>query len=99
MSRNTFAGAMFDLAKPACRDEVWESDPATFGGKYLQGVTEDCLNQSALRAWLRNAPAVKPMYTNPAQLTKTGGKTRGMPFLGLSESDIEKLVAYLLTRS
>lgn len=98
MSRNTFAGAMFDLAKPSCRKEVWESDSATFGGKYLAGVTKDCLNQSALRAWLRNAPAVKPMYTDPTQLTETGGKSRGMPFLGLSESDIEKLVAYLLTR-
>jgi cytochrome c oxidase subunit 2 len=98
MSRNTFAGAMFDLAKPECRKNVWESDSATFGGKYLAGVTEDCLNQSALRAWLRNAPAVKPMYSNPALLAATDGKYRGMPYLGLSESDIEKLVAYLLTR-
>lgn len=99
MSRNTFAGAMFDLAKPECRKDVWESDPATFGAKYLKGVTEDCLNQSELRAWLRNAPAMKPMYTDPALLTGTGGKFRGMPYLGLSESDIEKLVAYLLTRN
>lgn len=99
MTRNTFAGAMFDLAKPECRKDVWEADSTTFGAKYLVGVTEDCLNQSALRAWLRNAPAVKPMYTNPAQLTATGGKSRGMPYLGLSESDIEKLVAYLLTRN
>lgn len=98
MSRNTFAGAMFDLAKPECRKDVWESDSATFGGKYLAGVTEDCLDQSALRAWLRNAPAVKPMYSNPALLAATDGKYRGMPYLGLSESDIEKLVAYLLTR-
>lgn len=99
MTRNTFAGAMFDLAKPECRKDVWESDSATFGAKYLTGVTKDCLNQSALRDWLRNAPAMKPMYTDPALLTATGGKTRGMPFLGLSESDIEKLVAYLLTRN
>lgn len=99
MSRNTFAGAMFDLAKPECRKDVWESDSATFGGKYLAGVTEDCLNQSALRAWLRNAPAMKPMYADPTLLTATGGKYRGMPYLGLSESDIEKLVAYLLTRN
>ena len=98
MSRNTFAGAMFDLVKPECRKNVWESDSATFGGKYLAGVTPDCLNQSALRAWLRNAPAVKPMYSNPALLAATDGKYRGMPYLGLSESDIEKLVAYLLTR-
>jgi hypothetical protein len=37
------------------------------------------------------------MYANPALLAETGGKYRGMPNLGLSESDIEKLVAYLLT--
>ena len=40
---------------------------------------------------------MKPMYANPALLTSTGGKYRGMPYLGLSETDIEKLVAYLLT--
>jgi hypothetical protein len=50
-----------------------------------------------LRAWLRNAPEVKPMYANPALLADTNGKYRGMPNLGLSESDIDKLVAYLLT--
>jgi hypothetical protein len=63
----------------------------------LQGVSEDCLNQSDLRGWLRNAPEMKPMYVNPELLTSTGGKYRGMPYLGLTESDIEKLVAYLLT--
>jgi len=97
MSRNTFAGAMFDLVTPECRDEVWKSDSASFGAKYLAGVSEDCLNQSDLRGWLRNAPAMKPMYANPALLASTGGKYRGMPNLGLTESDIEKLVAYLLT--
>jgi hypothetical protein len=28
---------------------------------------------------------------------KSGGKYRGMPNLGLTETDIDKLVAYLLT--
>ena len=37
------------------------------------------------------------MYSDPAKLGPTGGKYRGMPALGLSESDIDKLVAYLLT--
>jgi len=97
MSRNTFAGAMFDLVTPECRADVWKSDSASFGAKYLAGVSEDCLNQSDLRGWLRNAPEMKPMYANPALLTSTGGKYRGMPNLGLSETDIEKLVAYLLT--
>ena len=97
MSRNTFAGAMFDLVTPKCRADVWQSDSASFGAKYLAGVSEDCLNQSDLRGWLRNAPEMKPMYANPALLESTGGKYRGMPNLGLTETDIEKLVAYLLT--
>lgn len=97
MSRNTFAGAMFDLLTPECRTDVWKSESASFGAKYLAGVSESCLNQTDLRGWLRNAPEKKPMYANPAQLASTEGKYRGMPNLGLSESDIEKLVAYLLT--
>jgi cytochrome c oxidase subunit 2 len=97
MTRNTFAGAMFDLLRDACRDDVWKADSAEFGEKYLAGVDEACLNVNDLRAWLRNAPEVKPMYANPALLADTNGKYRGMPNLGLSESDIDKLVAYLLT--
>ena len=97
MSRNTFAGAMFDLLKKSCRDDVWNAKSEEFGAKYLAGVSEDCLNATQLRAWLRNAPAQKPMYADPTKLGPTGGKYRGMPALGLSESDIDKLVAYLLT--
>lgn len=97
MSRNTFAGAMFDLVSKQCRDEVWQATSDVFGAKYLAGVNEECLNQKDLRAWLRNAPAMKPMYSNPTQLEPTGGKYRGMPYLALSEDDINKLVAYLLT--
>ena len=97
MSRNTFAGAMFDLLKKSCRDDVWNAKSEEFGAKYLDGVSEDCLNATQLRAWLRNAPAQKPMYADPAKLGPTGGKYRGMPALGLSENDIDKLVAYLLT--
>jgi cytochrome c oxidase subunit 2 len=97
MTRNTFAGAMFDLVNPKCRADVWEASAETFGEKYLAGVSADCLNQTDLRSWLRNAPEMKPMYANPALLASTGGKYRGMPYLGLTEDDIEKLVAYLLT--
>ena len=98
MSRNTFAGAMFDLLLKQCRDAVWNAPSDEIGAKYLAGVTEECLNQKALRAWLRNAPEVKPMYANPADLAVSNGKYRGMPYLALSEDDINKLVAYLLTR-
>ncbi len=97
MSRNTFAGAMFDLVNQKCRDDVWNASSDAFGAKYLTGVTTDCLNEKNLRAWLRNAPAMKPMYSDPTKLAKTGGKYRGMPNLGLSEDDIDKVVAYLST--
>ena len=50
MSRNTFAGASFDLLTEACRDDVWNAPPEEFGAKYLAGVTPDCLNEEALRA-------------------------------------------------
>ena len=97
MSRNTFAGAKFDLLNKSCRSDVWDASPETIGEKYLAGVSESCLNATDLRAWLRNAPAMKPMYADPTKLAKSGGKYRGMPNLGLTESDIDKLVAYLLT--
>ena len=97
MSRNTFAGAMFDLLSKQCRDEVWNAPSDVIGAKYLAGVTEECLNQKDLRAWLRNAPEVKPMYANAENLAISNGKYRGMPYLALSEDDITKLVAYLIT--
>ena len=97
MSRNTFAGAKFDLVTPSCRRDVWEADSTSFGSRYLRGVTEECLNQTDLRAWLRNAPAMKPMYADADKLGPSNGMPRGMPALGLTEDDIDKLVAYLLT--
>ena len=38
---------------------------------------------------------MKPMYTNPTELGPTNGLPRGMPYLGLSEDQIDKLIAYL----
>jgi cytochrome c oxidase subunit 2 len=99
MTRNTFAGASWDLLSPGeCRSNVWESDPATFGEKYLAGVSADCLNSVRLREWLRNAPAMKPMYTDPEKLAETNELPRGMPNLALSEDQIDELIAYLLER-
>ena len=97
MTRNTFAGAMFDLVNQKCRADVWGASSEEFGEAYLKGVTEDCLNQKDLRAWLRNAPEMKPMYAEPNLLEPSDGKYRGMPYLALTEDDIDKLVAYLLT--
>jgi Heme/copper-type cytochrome/quinol oxidases, subunit 2 len=98
MTRNTFAGATWDTLTPACREDVWEADPDEFGAKYLEGVTEDCLNEIDLKEWLRDAPAKKPMYADADQLEETDGKVRGMPYLALSEDQIDELVAYLLER-
>jgi cytochrome c oxidase subunit II len=98
MTRNTFAGATWDLLIESCRDDVWNASPEEFGEKYLAGVTEECLNQVDLREWLRNPPAKKPMYTDPESLEETDGKTRGMPYLALSEEQIDLLIAYLLER-
>lgn len=98
MTRNTFAGATWDLITEDCRERVWEADPAEFGDLYLGGVTEDCLNEIDLKEWLRNAPAKKPMFTDAQSLDETDGLTRGMPYLALSEDQINELVAYLLER-
>jgi cytochrome c oxidase subunit 2 len=41
---------------------------------------------------------MKPMYTDPEELGATDGLPRGMPYLALSEDQIDELVAYLLER-
>ncbi|MGB3734918.1 MAG: cytochrome c oxidase subunit II [Ilumatobacter sp.] len=105
MTRNTFAGASWDLLTESsrdgvvgCRERVWEAEPEDFGPLYLEGVTDECLNEVDLREWLRNSPAKKPMYADPEQLEETDGLYRGMPYLALSEDQIDDLLAYLLER-
>jgi cytochrome c oxidase subunit 2 len=98
MTRNTFAGASFDLLTPECRDRVWNATPEDFTALYLQGVTPECLDAVQLREWLRNAPGKKPMYAQPDKLEPTDGKTRGMPNLNLSEDQIDSIIAYLSER-
>jgi cytochrome c oxidase subunit 2 len=98
MTRNTFAGASFDLLTPSCYADVWYAPSDEVGEKYLEGVTPECLNSVQLREWLRNAPAMKPMYTDAEKLGPTDGLVRGMPNLALSEDQIDELVAYLLER-
>jgi cytochrome c oxidase subunit II len=97
MTRNTFAGATWDLLDTECRDDVWNADPSEFGELYLEGVTAECLNEVDLREWLRNSRK-KPMYADRLELEETDGKYRGMPYLALSEDQIDALIAYLLER-
>jgi hypothetical protein len=52
-----------------------------------------CLNVLELAKWLRNPPAVIPMYAQQ----NADGKYRGMPNLGLSETQIGQIIAYLST--
>lgn len=98
LTRNTFAGASWDLLTPECRDRVWNASPVDFGERYLEGVSADCLNQKDLREWLRNSPGKKPMYADPTKLAATDGKYRGMPNIGLTEDQINSIIAYLLER-
>ncbi|CAN5838349.1 cytochrome c oxidase subunit II [soil metagenome] len=77
MSRETFAGSMFDLQ----RDDEECASP-------VDPSPEQCLNRPDLEAWLRNPPAMKPAAAD---------QERGMPNLGLSEEQINQLVAYLET--
>ena len=100
MSRGTFASSNFDLLSPECRaarDKLSENDPVAFSAAYLKGTTPECLNQPQLEAWLRNPPAIFPMYVDPTKLAATDGKYRGMPNLNLTEAQIDQLVAYLET--
>jgi cytochrome c oxidase subunit II len=91
MSRTTFAGGSFDLKVPECTN-----DPE-YTAEYSTGTADNCLNQAELEAWLRNPSARKPMFVNPEDLESTDGLYRGMPNLGLSEDQIDLLVAYLRT--
>jgi cytochrome c oxidase subunit II len=96
MSRTTFAGSLFELQTPACQ-KARETGSGTdgWGQAYLAGTTAQCLNDEQLSAWIRDAPSQKPMYSDPNKTVD--GKFRGMPALGLSEAQIDQLVAYLTT--
>jgi len=92
MSRSTFAGGSFPLMTEACRQALLDAKPADFGQLYLKG-SADCLNRPQLERWLRDPAAMKPMAPDPNKY----GLRRGMPNLGLSEQQIDDLIAYLTT--
>jgi cytochrome c oxidase subunit II len=98
MTRTTFAGASWSLLTRECSGDQFQKSPDEVGEWYLRGVTPNCLNSVQFREWLRNAPAMKPMYADAEKLEETDGLVRGMPNLALSEDQIDELVAYLLER-
>jgi cytochrome c oxidase subunit 2 len=85
MSRETFAGSIFDL--------YLGIDSETPVDNYLSKEGLE-VNQIDLEAWIRNPPALKPMAPDPSRGNTYG---RGMPDLGLSEEQIDQVVAYLET--
>ena len=59
--------------------------------EYWPNTPPECLDRAKLEAWLRNAPGMKAMAPDPGP----NGLRRGMPNLGLSEPQIDELIAYL----
>lgn len=89
MTRGTFAGSIFNLYDPVNGDASDVAEAGDPGAALLGGRVDTArVNTATLSAWLRNAPAMKPMYPQ-------GG--RGMPNLGLTEEQIHQLVAFLET--
>jgi cytochrome c oxidase subunit 2 len=98
MSRGTFAGSIYNLHYPnklgdnqpfgqTCTMQTLAEcgDPTDIG---LAGNPDNPVYRPALEAWLRNAPEMKPMAPDEG---------RGMPNLGLTQDQIDALVAYLET--
>lgn len=86
-TRSTFAGSLFRVYAEADDDDI-----ADF---YTELAEVGTLNRAQIEAWLRDPPGRKPMYADTEEL---GGELpRGMPNLGLSEEQIDQLVAYLQT--
>jgi len=107
MTVTAIGGWTFDILTDECREELWNASPEDFGALYLQGVWMNsgpdaqkpvCFAEATLRDWLRNPAAMKPNYADPNKLDSTGGRTRGMPNLNLTEDQIDQLIAFLLER-
>ncbi len=81
MMRDTFAGSLLDLYE-GNSDNI----DTTVGSAEVVPTGEPSTNN--LKRWIRNPEDIKPM--NPAN-------NQGMPNLGLSEVQIDQLVAYLVT--
>jgi cytochrome c oxidase subunit II len=96
-TRGTYAGSIYNLYTPQAPDEPVPTPGDPFdvalagdpGGAFTGGdAAPFFINRPTLEAWLRNPPAMKPAYAQGQ---------RGMPNLGLTEEQIDQLVAYLET--
>ena len=67
----------------------------TFAGAILDLYNEDgTFNRDDMAAWIRNPEAVKANFANDLP---DGQLPRGMPTLGLSERQIDDVIAFLQT--
>ncbi len=83
MMRDTFAGSLLPLYEGGLAADETSTDPSD-----VAAVPEREPNTNNLKRWLRNPEDIKPMDPDNGQ---------GMPNLGLSEDQIDKLVAFLVT--
>ena len=99
MSRGTFAGSIYNLHYPNPPEAGDQPFGATCSADDLSacgdptdvaeaGNPDNPFYPSDLEAWLRDAPSMKPMAPDD---------NRGMPNLGLTEDQIDALIAYLTT--
>ena len=104
-TRGTFVGSIYNLYSPdpATPDNPSGNAgdvalPGNPGGALTGGDSSPYIfNSPALEAWLRNPPAMKPAYAQTPTIVNGVPLLRGMPNLGLSETQIDQLVAYLET--
>ena len=87
VNEDTSTGA--DLVSNAAPNLTHFMSRTTYAGGIFNLYEPDgTLDRTQLEAWIRNSPAEKPAYAQ--------GR-RGMPALGLSEDEIDDVVAYLQT--
>jgi cytochrome c oxidase subunit 2 len=104
-TRGTFAGSIFNIygpdpstAEDPSGNAADVAQPGNPGGALIGGDSSPyAFDQPAVEAWLRDPPAMKPAYATNATVVDGVPLLRGMPNLGLSETQIDQLVAYLQT--
>jgi hypothetical protein len=106
-SRGVFAGGIYNSRYPNKEGNhqpfgatCTEADLASCGDPRnlsLPGNPDNPPYRPWLEQWLRDPTSLKPMAPQESQNPEAGGRVRGMPNLGLSEQQIDQLVAYLLT--
>lgn len=95
----------FPLYEPTCTPENAQTECGNPKDVSNPGNPANPMYRPTIALWLRDPAKVKPMANKPEEnpyadgLVKGNptGKVRGMPNLGLSEEQIEQLIAYLET--